>query len=145
MTTTVSTVLTAVPSEIDRLQDEVSGLWAAEPGVPPGLAQRFETALVEIFGNVVQHGQEPGAPATSVEVVLEITEDRVTAALADQGRPVAIDLAAVSMPDVDAEGGRGLALAVSCADVLAYERDGDVNRWRVTCRRPDRDVARVTA
>jgi anti-sigma regulatory factor (Ser/Thr protein kinase) len=35
------------------------------------------------------------------------------------------------MPGVDKESGRGLALARTLLDDFGYERDGDVNRWRL--------------
>jgi serine/threonine-protein kinase RsbW len=35
------------------------------------------------------------------------------------------------MPDVESEAGRGLAMARSLLDDLGYERDGEVNRWRL--------------
>jgi serine/threonine-protein kinase RsbW len=38
------------------------------------------------------------------------------------------------MPHHESEDGRGLAMARSLLDDLGYERDGEVNRWRLVKR-----------
>jgi len=38
------------------------------------------------------------------------------------------------MPAPESEDGRGLAMARSLLDDLGYERDGNVNRWRLVKR-----------
>ncbi|MEA2634533.1 MAG: hypothetical protein QOH92_1300, partial [Chloroflexota bacterium] len=38
------------------------------------------------------------------------------------------------MPDTESESGRGLPMARSLLDEMGYERDGDVNRWRLVKR-----------
>jgi serine/threonine-protein kinase RsbW len=39
-----------------------------------------------------------------------------------------------SMPDTSSETGRGLAMARSLLDELGYEREGEVNKWRLMKR-----------
>jgi anti-sigma regulatory factor (Ser/Thr protein kinase) len=36
------------------------------------------------------------------------------------------------MPEASSERGRGLAMARSLLDELGYEREGEVNKWRLT-------------
>ena len=131
--------LAAEPSSVDKLQDEVSGLWAAVPSVDPRDRMRFEMALVEIFSNIVQHGLDEADQAAEHLVVVElaVTSAALTARFVDDGRPAVVDLDDVSMPTPDAESGRGLALTIAAVDHLEYERDGRTNRWTVTCRRPE--------
>jgi serine/threonine-protein kinase RsbW len=100
---------------------------------------RFETAVIEVLGNIVEHAYElDAAPADALrrfDVSLSATSDELVARFGDNGIPMAIDLSEVTMPGVDAESGRGLALAVAALDDLSYERVDGRNLWRLTCRR----------
>jgi len=88
----------------------------------------FETALGEIGGNVLTHGRPTGDEP--VEYSLLFDGRVVVASLSDCGAPVH-DHSTREMPGADSEAGRGLALARALLDELGYERDGDVNRWRL--------------
>jgi serine/threonine-protein kinase RsbW len=92
----------------------------------------FETALGEIGGNVLTHGRPPGAEMP-VEYTLRLDGSTVVAWLTDSGSPVHEHLGR-EMPAQDSEDGRGLAMARSLLDELGYERDGNVNRWRLVKR-----------
>lgn len=89
----------------------------------------FETALGEIGSNVLTHGR-PAGTEPPVEYELELTGDTLVARLSDAGPPAHEHLGR-DMPDVESERGRGLALARSLLDDLGYEREGDLNRWRL--------------
>jgi len=93
---------------------------------------RFETALGEIGGNVLTHGRPPGTQRP-VEYSLRLSGGQVIASLVDFGSPAHEHLGR-EMPGLDHEDGRGLAMARSLLDELGYERDGDVNRWRLVKR-----------
>ena len=92
----------------------------------------FETALGEIGSNVLTHGRPSGAEAP-VEYTLRLADGVVEAWLTDSGAPVHEHLGR-EMPQHGSESGRGLAMARSILDELGYERDGDVNRWRLVKR-----------
>ena len=92
----------------------------------------FETALGEIGGNVLTHGR-PRGTTRPVEYELLLDDDEVVASLIDFGPPVHEHIGR-QMPGHENEDGRGIAMARSLLDELGYERDGDVNRWRLVKR-----------
>jgi len=90
---------------------------------------RFETALGEIGSNVLTHGR-PAGTKHPVDYRLKLVGGVVEASLTDFGAPVHEHLAR-QMPGHESEAGRGLAMARSLLDELGYEREGDLNRWRL--------------
>ena len=95
----------------------------------------FETAIVEIHGNVVEHGHPPGQVIYAFE--LEVSSDRLVGILADTG-VAAPDLSGMDeLPDEMAESGRGLWLAKATLDDLQYARAGDRNTWKLVRNRTD--------
>jgi serine/threonine-protein kinase RsbW len=92
----------------------------------------FETALGEIGSNVLTHGRPPGTE-TPVDYSLRLEGGLLVASLSDSGVPVHEHLSR-EMPSHDSEAGRGLAMARSLLDELGYERDGNLNRWRLVKR-----------
>ena len=89
----------------------------------------FETALGEIGSNVLTHGRPTGTKHP-VDYRLSYVRGVVEASLTDSGAPVHEHLGR-QMPGHESEAGRGLAMARSLLDELGYERDGDLNRWRL--------------
>jgi serine/threonine-protein kinase RsbW len=89
----------------------------------------FETALGEIGSNVLTHGR-PAGNEGRVDYRLRFDRGVVEAHLTDFGAPVHEHLSR-EMPGHESEAGRGLAMARSLLDELGYERDGDLNRWRL--------------
>jgi serine/threonine-protein kinase RsbW len=92
----------------------------------------FETALGEIGSNVLTHGR-PAGTKHPVDYRLKFVRGVVEASLTDSGAPVHEHLGR-QMPGHESEAGRGLAMARSLLDELGYERDGDLNRWRLVKR-----------
>jgi len=89
----------------------------------------FETALAEIGGNVLTHGYPPGT-TRPIEYELRYEGGSVVAWLSDSGPPAHEHLSN-PMPSHGSEAGRGIAMARKLLDELGYERDGEVNRWRL--------------
>ena len=58
---------------VNRCHERLDRLWESHPGVPLRERARFETALVEVVGNVVRHAR-PG-PGQRVEVAVELSVD----------------------------------------------------------------------
>jgi serine/threonine-protein kinase RsbW len=125
----------AGPDLLDRVLDAVAELWAAVPGVPQDDRLLFSLAVSEILTNIAQHGT-PGGRAS---VRLEVSADALRAEIRDGSPPISIDWTAISMPDADAESGRGLALAVAALDELQVQAETSGNLW-VLVRRVTEDA-----
>ena len=116
---------------LERVHDLVDELWTRVPAVAPTDRHRFETAVVEVAGNIIEHG---GADVR-LRLWLQVHPDLVEAHFRDTGRSVVLDGAVGQLPDPLAETGRGIALARAVVDEVAYERTGLTNRWHVVQRR----------
>jgi serine/threonine-protein kinase RsbW len=129
----------ATPAMLDLVHSVLEKLWEQHEDVSMADRIRFETAVIEVLGNIVEHAYELDAEPTDVlrrfDVSLSATDEELVARFGDNGIPMALDLSAVTMPDDDAESGRGLALAVAALDDLSYDRVDGRNLWRLTCRR----------
>lgn len=126
----------AVPESLDTVQDRFA-VWWDGLGVDD-VARRFalETAVAEIAANIVEHTARSDRQAgRRYTVELRATEQAYTAVLRDNGLPVDLDLSAVTMADVDAESGRGLALAIAALDRLEHRHEGGHNVWTLVCTR----------
>jgi serine/threonine-protein kinase RsbW len=124
---------------IDLVQSAIAELWEHDGSVAAADRIRFEVAVVEIIGNIVEHAfrLDRGVTASSrlLDIDLGVEADRVVASFQDNGMPAEIDLSRVTMPDEDAESGRGLALAIAALDDLGYERVAGRNHWNLLCLR----------
>ena len=92
----------------------------------------FETALAEIGANVLTHGR-PGGLGHPVDYRLRCDEGTAFASFVDRGPPLQTSLNR-TMPAPSSEAGRGLAMARLLLDELAYQRDGEINEWRLVKR-----------
>lgn len=126
----------AVPASLDEVQDRFGAWWDTLGIDDVRLRFGLETALAEIAANIVEHtrraDQEAGRRYT---VELDATDRELVAVLTDNGLPVDIDLAAVTMADADEESGRGLALAIAALDRLEHRHEGGHNVWTLVCAR----------
>ena len=123
------------PTCLDVVQDALGRLWLDAPDVAGTDRMLFETALVEIVGNLVEHARQSDGRPVDVEMQLLVHPDRIEARLADNGGAPPADPAAAVLPADDlAESGRGLALAAAVADLEHIRSEGG-NRWTVVRRR----------
>ncbi|MFC7496095.1 MULTISPECIES: ATP-binding protein [unclassified Nocardioides] len=121
----------AVPAEIGRVHDLLEEARAEHPEIPPTDLMLFETALVEIANNVVEHGR----PAGRVEwrLTVRVRPGAIEAELDDTSVATAPTERAV-MPGEEAEGGRGLAIAEAILDGMELDRSEHGNHWRLMRR-----------
>lgn len=88
----------------------------------------LETAIIEIVGNVVEHGRPPGEVVYNLS--LEVTDSALRAGLTDTGDDFGHGPEAERLvPDEMAEAGRGLILAEAVLDELLYQRTEHGNHW----------------
>jgi len=129
----------AAEEVLDLVHAMVEQLWTQGAGGTPRDRLRFETAVIEVLANIVEHAHrvdatvEPPREERRLTVAVALREGAAWAAFADNGRPVALDLGAVTLPDDDAESGRGLALTLAAVDEVAYARVEGRNHWSLRC------------
>ncbi|HLZ94699.1 MAG TPA: ATP-binding protein [Candidatus Dormibacteraeota bacterium] len=93
----------------------------------------FESALSEIGANVLTHGRKETPADAPVDYLLRLDGRMAMATFTDRGPPLHNQLSR-GMPDPSSESGRGLAIARQVLDELGYERDGEINKWRLVKR-----------
>lgn len=128
----------AAPEALDAVHDELEGLWEREPDIGPGEQVRFVMAVMEVLGNIVEHAYAPEVRDDQRRLRLAVRREGEPAGtlvgeISDNGRPAALDLSDVVMPDEEAESGRGLALATAALDHLGYGRVDGRNVWTLRC------------
>jgi len=94
---------------------------------------QFELALSEIGANLLRYAHPAGSTEPTVEFELKLKSETLTALLTDWGPPLHNPLTH-AMPPATSETGRGLALARKVLDELGYQREGEVNTWRLVKR-----------
>jgi len=122
----------AVPEELERLHELLTGAAGDHPGLDPTMTMLFETAVIEIANNVVEHGRPTGKVVWEFQLVVHL--DRLEATLSDSAQPFD-GVVSSAMPGELAETGRGLAMASSLLDELTYQRADDRNHWHMVRRR----------
>lgn len=130
------------PHDINSVHDLLGQVWAENPQVGSSDRLRFETALVELSGNVFEHADSGLGLRCAVTVTVET--ERLSAVVIDTGVPLPADSGRAVMPDELAESGRGLALIHALVDELTYAREDDTNRWTLV-RRLEPSTSRIPA
>jgi anti-sigma regulatory factor (Ser/Thr protein kinase) len=122
----------AAPQCLERVHELLAALWADAPGVGAEDRIGFETAVAEVAANIVEHSGAGPDMRVGLNLQVRAYADRVEALFCDTGVEADVDIGSAALPDDMAESGRGLAIARAAVDEVVYERDGGVNRWRVT-------------
>lgn len=130
----------ADPEIMDLVHAVLGQLWTHHGDVADDDRQRFETAIMEILGNIIEHAYEadaatPTQHARRFQLVVGVTPHSVLATFGDNGQPAELDLSDVTMPDIEAESGRGLPLAKAALDELHYDRHEGRNVWTLVRHR----------
>jgi len=122
------------PASLEAVFELLAQWWPEVGEVPAETRFGFETAVIEIAGNIVEHSR---GDADDRRFALELFADSAVlrATFRDDGDPPLLDLETVRMADEDEVSGRGLALASASVDDVALDRDGDRNVWTLESRR----------
>jgi serine/threonine-protein kinase RsbW len=127
--------LTRLQSGLDTLHASVE-LARQHAGAGPThelSLMQFELALAEIGTNVLLYALPEDSTEPRVDFDLKLEAETLTAFLTDWGPPLHNQLTQ-AMPGLSSEDGRGLAIARKVLDELGYEREGEVNTWRLVKR-----------
>jgi anti-sigma regulatory factor (Ser/Thr protein kinase) len=124
--------LCSPPDGVDRVQDLLADVWENASHVGPTERLCFETALVELAGNVLAHAHADAGEGLRWEVRIEVDGERIEATVTDDGVADRVELDDRPMPEPLAEHGRGLPLIRSLVDGIHYQRLADGNEWRIT-------------
>jgi len=142
----------AQPALLETLHALLTEFWAGLKALPLPIPDeqrhRFDTAIIEIAGNVIRYAYAQGHPGP-LELVLHAYRGYVEAIFTDRGMRFEPQTAlTTAMPQIDdseegeeqaitglPEGGFGLALVRMTVDRLEYERTPEgQNRWLLISR-----------
>jgi serine/threonine-protein kinase RsbW len=119
----------AASDQLDLVHDALARFWQISRPVPDEeWRMRFELAVAEVAANVIEH-----ARPTVMSLRLSV-EAGFAAAVFTYTGPGWTDLPATGLPDPMAERGRGLYLARTGVDEVAYQRSGMTVSWRLLKR-----------
>jgi serine/threonine-protein kinase RsbW len=128
MLTHLETGLDTIHGAVEVLRRQMGRVSADLPLI------QFEIALAEIGSNSLRYGHPAGSEKPRVELELRMdSSNTVKALLTDWGPPLHNPLTH-AMPAQTSEAGRGLALARKVLDELGYQREGEMNKWRLVKR-----------
>ena len=111
-------VLAEVHALFERLGD----------AVPPQDAMLFETAVVEVIGNLIKHGRPPGE--VPFDLRLEVSEQAMVG-LIDDWSSAGTPYLNSEIPAAEDVSGRGLPLVWALVDDFSVEDAGDHHVWRL--------------
>jgi serine/threonine-protein kinase RsbW len=123
----------AVPDSLENLHDLLHQVRQENPDLDATDVMSFETAIIEIHGNVVQHGKPRGCVLYTFE--LDVLNDSLVGVLGDNGEATPDLASQIGLADAEAESGRGLWLARAALDELEFVREADHNTWRMVKKR----------
>ena len=121
------------PTDVDAVHDFLEGIWQADPSIDEMDKMAFETALIELASNVIQHADT----GDGVTCVMSVSAENglLQASFSDTAEAGGFKMRTATMPDELAESGRGLAFMQMLVDDVRYERIGDRNVWSLTKKR----------
>lgn len=115
------------PACLERLHAAFADLWRRAPEVPDEDRLLFETAVVEIAANVIEHTER--RESFDADVRLRVSPGLLEADVVDSGAFVPLDLDRDLPADDLATAGRGLPLARRAVHELRHHHDGEHNHW----------------
>jgi serine/threonine-protein kinase RsbW len=117
------------PDDIELVHDLLDSLFGERADVGARDRMEFETALVELVSNVIQHAVS--TTAVLCRLVVTVDDEALRAELVDTADPPGVDAGPREMPDAFAESGRGIALIQALVTDFDYERTSSRNLWSI--------------
>ncbi|TCL80129.1 MULTISPECIES: ATP-binding protein [unclassified Rathayibacter] len=117
------------PDDIELVHDLLDSLFGECADVGARDRMEFETALVELVSNVIQHAVS--TTAVLCRLVVSVDDEALRAELVDTADPPGVDTGPREMPDAFAESGRGIALIQALVTAFDYERTASRNLWSI--------------
>jgi serine/threonine-protein kinase RsbW len=130
-----------VPESLELVHDLLEQVWESEAGIELMERIRFETALIEVASNIIEHSKPADSDPIRFRLELECSPERLYAEFHDNAKPAGIDLSAAPPPeelsslDNISSTGRGLALAKVALDEFSYAKLNPGNKWTLLCKR----------
>ena len=141
-----------VPESLELVHDLLEQVWESEAGIELMERIRFETALIEVASNIIEHSKPADSDPIRFRLELECSPERLYAEFHDNAKPAGIDLSAAPPPEElsslenISSSGRGLALAKVALDEFSYAKLNPGNKWTLLCKRnASHDTAGSTA
>jgi serine/threonine-protein kinase RsbW len=127
-----SLVFTTPPDDLDSVHDFLEQVLAEEAAhISDEDRMAFETALIELAGNVIQHADGEDEDGTVCLLTVSVVGGRLRAELTDSAEAGTVRLVGRSMPDELDESGRGIPFIQALVDSLEYRREGSRNIWTI--------------
>ncbi|ROQ04329.1 serine/threonine-protein kinase RsbW [Rathayibacter sp. PhB93] len=117
------------PDDIELVHDLLDSLFGERADVGARDRMEFETALVELVSNVIQHAVS--TTAVLCRLVVTVDDEALRAELVDTADPPGVDTGPREMPEAFAESGRGIALIQALVTDFDYERTASRNLWSI--------------
>jgi serine/threonine-protein kinase RsbW len=121
----------APPDDVEAVHDFLESIWQDFPDVDSTDRMIFETAIVELASNVIEHAA-PGQEGISCVLLVHTVDHELRAELRDTAQAGSFRLSNRAMPGSEAESGRGIALIQAMVDKVTFERTGEFNVWTIT-------------
>lgn len=122
-------ILRSPRDSVNLVHDFLERLWQIHSDIGELDRMAFETALIELASNVIEHADD-GRGVTCV-ITVQVDGEKLSANLSDTAEAGEIQVVGRVMPSADAESGRGIALVQMLVDDLQYERVGENNLWSI--------------
>lgn len=117
------------PDDVDAVHGLLDALWLERADVDERDRMAFETALIEVVSNVIQHASSESTVVCLL--VVTVDDDVLRAELVDTADPPRVDTSPRDMPDPFAESGSGIAFIQALVTEFEYERSADRNVWTI--------------
>jgi serine/threonine-protein kinase RsbW len=130
-----SLLLSSPPGDVDDVHGFLESVWSSDPGVEPSDRMAFETAIIELASNVIQHAD--GGGGVTWHLTVTCAPDVLSAILYDGGVGADVSLEDRALPDPLSESGRGLTFVQMLVDSLEYRSSERGNEWTISKRRSD--------